>query len=250
MSPGQARWKRSHMQQWQQDLDRNGYVLIPFLSTTEVESILDELTLAFQGPQAAEAMRSREGTVYGARNMIDLWPPVAELWKREPLVGLLRSVLGEAPGLVRCLYFDKPPEQTWALPWHKDLTIAVRDNTLPSTQFCKPTTKAGAPHVEAPVEVLNRMVTVRLHLDPVTEENGPLKVIPGSHRSGKQMELGEVMPWTVMASAGEALVIRPLVTHSSGRSDPKTTSHRRILHLEFAGCHLLPDGYEWHRFLT
>ena len=29
------------------------------------------------------------------------------------------------------------------------------------------------------------MLTARLHLDEVTEENGPLRVLPGSHRGGK-----------------------------------------------------------------
>ena len=30
-------------------------------------------------------------------------------------------------------------------------------------------------------DFLERMLALRLHLDPVTDENGPLKVIPGSH---------------------------------------------------------------------
>ena len=60
--------------------------------------------------------------------------------------------------------------------------IAVRDNTLPTAVFCKPTCKAGVPHVEAPWAILEQMVAVRIHLDDVSEENGPLKVQPGSHR--------------------------------------------------------------------
>src|SRR5262249_56828349 len=112
-------------------------------------------------------------------------------WRQPPLPDLLQAVLGPDFGLVRVLFFDKPPGQSWALPWHKDLTIAVRDNRLPSTHFGKPTRKAGVPHVEAPREVLEAMLTLRVHLDDVSEENGPLQVLPGSHRWGTSLHLDE-----------------------------------------------------------
>jgi ectoine hydroxylase-related dioxygenase (phytanoyl-CoA dioxygenase family) len=151
--------------------------------------------------------------------------------------------------VVRVLFFDKPPQQTWALPWHKDLTIAVRDNGLPSTHFARPTRKAGVPHVEAPRAVLDAMLTARIHLDAATEENGPLKVVPGSHRAGKALDLDAAPPQAVLAGRGDVLLIRPLVAHSSGNAHPATRRHRRILHLEFAGRRDLPDGYAWHDFL-
>src|SRR5262249_58384817 len=113
--------------------------------------------------------------------------------------------------LVRVLFFDKPPERSWALPWHKDLTVAVRDNRLPSRHFAKPTRKAGVPHVEAPPELLEAMLTARIHLDDVTEENGPLKVVPGSHRTGKALVLDGAVPHTVLAGRGDVLLLRPLV---------------------------------------
>ena len=152
------------------------------------------------------------------------------MWRQPPLPELLEAVLGLGCGLVRGLFFDKPPERSWSLPWHKDLTIAVRDNRLPSRLFRKPTTKAGVPHVEAPREVLEAMLTVRIHLDDVTEENGPLFVVPGSHRTGKALALGGERPQGVFVLQGDVLVIRPLVAHSSGNSYAGTNRHRRILH--------------------
>jgi hypothetical protein len=194
------------------------------------------------------ALRGFEGGVYGARNILALWPDVVDCWRRPPLPEALAALLGSEYGLVRVLYFDKPPGQTWALPWHKDLTIAVRDNTLPSTHFTKPTRKAGVPHVEAPCEVLEAMLTARMHLDEASEENGALKVLPGSHRDGKTLRLGEVAPETVLANRGDVLLMRPLLVHNSGRSHPDSTRHRRILHLEFAAEPRLPDGFAWHDY--
>ena len=63
------------------------------------------------------------------------------------------------------------------------LRCAVTDNRLPSQRFSRPTTKAGVPHETAPDEILREMLTLRIHLDDVTEENGPLQVVPESHRS-------------------------------------------------------------------
>ena len=83
------------------------------------------------------------------------------------------------PEWVRILFFDKPPGHSWALPWHKDYTIAVKRHGVEGT-FTKPTTKAGVPHVIAPFEILDRMLTVRFHLDDMNEDNGPLRVLLGS----------------------------------------------------------------------
>jgi ectoine hydroxylase-related dioxygenase (phytanoyl-CoA dioxygenase family) len=179
---------------------------------------------------------------------LTLWPGAAAAWRQPPLPEILTALLGAGHGLVRALFFDKPPERTWALPWHKDLTVAVRDNRLPSCAFTKPTLKAGVPHVEAPREVREQMVTVRIHLDDVTEENGPLKVLPGSHRTGKELRVGDIPAQGIVVQRGDVLLMRPLVAHSSGHSHPDTRRHRRILHLEFAASAELPDGYGWYDF--
>jgi hypothetical protein len=230
--------------------DKGFAVLAGVLAPAEADLVAADLTDALAGPSAMKgALHSEEGFLYAARNVLTLWPGAVTCWRVTPLPEVLGALLGSRFGLVRALFFDKPPRQTWALPWHKDMTIAVRDNRLPSARFAKPTRKAGVPHVEAPEEVLASMLTLRLHLDDVTEENGPLKVIPGSHRSGKRLLLGDVAPEPILVRRGDVLLMRPLLAHSSGRSHPETTRHRRILHLEFAGSPHLPDGYAWHTFL-
>jgi hypothetical protein len=230
---------------------RDGYtVLQEVYSPQEVESITAELAAALGGvEEGAVAIRGEAGGLYAARNVLALWPAAADVWRRPALLGALHELLGPAFGLVRVLFFDKPPEQSWALPWHKDTTIAVRDNRRPSTRFAKPTRKAGVPHVDAPADVLETMLTARIHLDDVTEENGPLKVIPGSHRSGKALLLETAPPRSILARRGDVLLMRPLLAHCSNRSRPGTDRHRRILHLEFAAAPALPDGFAWHTFL-
>ncbi len=236
---------------WLDALERDGYtVLSDVFSIVAVAHMVRSLEAIFGDRIGAEAsIRGDEGAVYAARNILTLWPEAVDVWRVAHLVDALAAVLGPNFGLVRILFFDKPPRQTWALPWHKDLTIAVRDNRLPGREFTKPTRKAGVPHVEAPLSVLESMLTVRIHLDEVTMENGPLKVVPGSHRSGKSLTLDLAPPVHILAKRGDVLLMRPLLAHCSGKSHPESERHRRILHLEFAASPELPDGYTWHDFL-
>ncbi len=235
---------------WTDQLDCDGFAVRQLFDSEATTSLRSSLDRFLNGPAGQDAsIRGQEGTVYAARNLLHLWPDLLPIWRQPALRACLERVLGPRFGLVRVLFFDKPPGQTWALPWHKDLTIAVRNNRLPSTRFAHPTRKAGVPHIEAPVKVLESMLTARIHLDEVTDENGPLKVIPGSHRTGKELTLDLAPPRVIHAVAGDVLLMRPLLAHCSGKSAPDTPRHRRILHLECAASPELPDGFEWHDFV-
>lgn len=226
-------------------LDADGFAVLPgVFSAREVDAIVHDLACAFAADTSGSTLRTDEGRIYGARNLLQLWPGVNRLWQRPPITELLRALLGDRYGLVRVLYFDKPPGQSWALPWHKDMTIAVKNNKLPSEQFTKPTFKAGVPHVEGPEWLLEQMLTLRLHLDDMTDDNGPLKVIPGSHRNRE-----DASPVTILGARGDVLLMRPLLSHSSNKSKDDTNQHRRILHYEFSPVNALPDGYAWHDYV-
>ena len=93
------------------------------------------------------------------------------------------------------------------------------------------------------------MLTLRFHLDDVTDENGPLRVIPGSHVASDSEGMGVDCAATIHAAPGDVLAMRPLISHASGASVEGTLRHRRILHLEFASNERLPDGYQWHDFI-
>lgn len=232
------------------DLEMQGFCLLPqALDGALVDSLLQACEGAFHSEGQEVRARSSRGHVYAARNLIRSVPLVRSFWRQDPLREFLTQHLGDDFGLVRVLFFDKPPDRTWGLAWHKDTAIAVRDHTLPSRQLIRPTVKAGVPHVVASDAVLQSMLTLRVHLDEVTDENGPLQVVPQSHRSGTSEGLGVSQAVTIHAARGQVLAMRPLITHGSGSSQPGTSRHRRILHLEFAADRNLPDGYEWHEFV-
>ena len=238
--------------QWQRQLERDGYVELPAIfDATAVDRITEELSAALASAAAeGSALCSETGVLYAARNVLELGPRAASVWRGPRLFDALRVALGPDFGLVRALYFDKPPGLSWTLPCHQDVVIAVRDNRLPSERFTKPTRKAGVPHVEAPPEVLENMLTARIHLDEVTDENGPLRVVPGTHRGGEPFTGEGVAARTLHAARGDVLLMRPLLAHGSVKAAPDTVRHRRVLHLEFAASPALADGYAWHDFIA
>jgi ectoine hydroxylase-related dioxygenase (phytanoyl-CoA dioxygenase family) len=230
-------------------LSTDGFVVIESVfDSAECGNLIAELETALTVYQDNKVvLRRANGAIFGARNLLKIFPPAATLCRKPSLIDLLVNILGREFGLVRGLYFDKPPDSTWSLPWHQDRTIAVQNNALTSEHFRNPTTKGGVPHVEAPDELLRQILTLRLHLDDVTEENGPLQVLPGTHSSCAMPSARP--PVTIFATAGDVLAMRPLLSHSSGVSNPDTTRHRRVIHLEFAAIQKLPDSYQWHDFV-
>ncbi len=231
---------------WREQLDAEGFCLLPHaVAAQAVTAAIHHWHALTQSLRDHPSLLvSEEGSTYGARNLLDLWPQVVDLLRAPVIRDAVRLVLGASARVVRGLYFDKPPGHSWALPWHKDYTLAVqahRDSSI----LTKPTIKAGVPHVVAPQWILEQMLTVRIHLDPMTPDNGPLRLIPGSHGSYRAVDDPPRPPRVLLCNAGDVLIMRPLVTHASGHSTNRTSQHRRILHFECAADFPLPDGFVW-----
>ncbi len=223
-----------------------GWCVLPQAIEPERLRWLIELTERL-AVSADEGVRRSAGAVYAARNVIEVVPEILRAWRSRALVEFVKRRLGAGAGLVRVLYFNKPPDQTWALPWHKDLLIAVEPfGEAPG--YSPPRPRAGVLHTEPPLEVLESMLTLRLHLDEITPENGPLQVASGTHRTGKTLMLEGYERHTICTAAGDVLAMTPLLAHCSGSSHSETTRHRRILHLEFSSLRDLPDAVRWHCF--
>jgi ectoine hydroxylase-related dioxygenase (phytanoyl-CoA dioxygenase family) len=181
------------------------------------------------------------------RNVLAAAPRIRELLRSNGVFELTGELLAGEPLLTRAILFDKKPGANWAVGWHQDVTVAVRQR-LDVPGFTSWSVKEGIPHVHPPVDVLAQMVTVRLHIDDCAEENGSLQVLPASHLHGRLSD-EEINQWsklsavTCAAVAGNAIVMRPLLLHRS--SPAKEPSHRRVLHLDFA-AEELPGGLEWN----
>lgn len=159
----------------------------------------------------------------------------------------IEPVLGSGAAVVRGILFDKSPGANWDVSWHQDTTIAVRERRE-APGFGPWSVKEGVHHVRPPAAKLERMLTLRFHLDAADESNGSLAVIPGSHRRGildeggisECVRAGRAEP--AVLPAGGVMVMRPLLLHASRKA--ASPSHRRVLHLEFSSDEQ-PGRLEW-----
>lgn len=206
---------------------------------------VDELINAIERRQDGEGLL-RQGRIFALRNLLDL-PEISALAESQPVRELAQAVVGDTAFPVRGILFDKIPEANWKVPWHQDVTIAVRKRE-DIEGFGPWSTKAGVLHVQPPAAVLERMISIRIHLDACDESNGALRVIPRSHRLGRIIEteipsiLASSQPHVCAVERGDALLMRPLLLHASSASE--APDHRRVIHLDFAREHL-PSPLKW-----
>lgn len=187
----------------------------------------------------AELPRDRAGIrLHGVEGLAELLAPQA--------TGVA-NLLGDDARLVRAILFDKSAAANWALGWHQDRTIAVKARAeVPD--YGPWSIKAGMQHVEPPFALIERMVTIRVHLDDVPADNAPLLIAPGSHRLGKIAEdaLGDVVEQcgtaACLAAAGDIWIYATPIVHASAAA--QGPGRRRVLQVDYS-AQPLPQGLDW-----
>ncbi|MGC4032751.1 MAG: phytanoyl-CoA dioxygenase family protein [Tepidisphaeraceae bacterium] len=218
----------------------DGYAVVP--------AVLSDAQTAATREAADLLYRSSGRPRAGVREPV-LHSPVLRGTAALPAVmRIARDVLGVKARVVRSILFDKTPDANWDVVWHQDVTIAVREK-VETPGFGPWSSKAGVPSVQPPAAVLERMLTIRIHLDDCPADNGPLLVVPGSHNGGVMaIETLDTAACDANAvactlTAGSAVLMRPLLLHASRKS--AAPAHRRVLHLDFA-ADPLPSPLRWY----
>jgi hypothetical protein len=148
---------------------------------------------------------------------------------------------------VRVVSFNKTGAMNWAVPWHQDRVIALRDRREVAG-FSNWSNKAGIWHAEPPLEMFENMLFLRIHLDDQRAENGAMEIALGSHRLGKivaaeaEKEAGCLPGEFCTARRGDILVLHMLTLHRSRVS--RHNAPRRVLRVDYTGCDL-PGDLEW-----
>ncbi len=174
-------------------------------------------------------------------------PVVKELCASAPLIELVKDVTGLDAKPVKAFILDKTSTSNWGLDWHQDLKITVKEQKE-AEGYYNWTTEAGITHVVPPVNVLQNMTALRIHLDDCNEKNGAMWVLPGTHRQGI-IDLQDVPAmlqgtkiYTCNAVKGSVMLMSQLLLHKSPYS--LSEMPRRVLHIEFS-AEELAEGLEW-----
>ena len=147
----------------------------------------------------------------------------------------------------RLVSFAKSEGVNWAVGWHQDKVISVRER-MDAPGFGKWTCKDACWHCEPPPEVLRGMLFVRLHLDANTAANGAMEIVPRSHLGGllsrdAASALADRGPTELCTAApGDVLILDMLMLHRSSPS--RSTAPRRVLRVDYATAPL-PAPLRW-----
>lgn len=229
----------------QESVAINGFAVINDVYTNqEIENILTDIS---ETDSSSPAFR-KTTDLFAIRQLFKELPSIAHFAFNEKLVNMIAKEFGSGFFVVKSIYFDKPETSNWFVSYHQDLTISV-NRKIEVDGFGFWTKKQNQYAVQPPLSILQDNFTVRIHLDKTSEENGALKVVPGSHLKGVYRP--ETIDWNVEKEVscnvekGGIMIMKPLLLHSSGRTT--NGSKRRVIHIEFSRSHL-PKGLRWSEY--
>lgn len=231
-----------NLQTYKNELTANGFAVINnIFSEEEVEKISE----AIQNIDSSKNTFRKSEDLFAIRQFLKEIPEVKDLIFNENLKAIIKKIFGENYFVVKSIYFDKPKKSNWYVAYHQDLTISV-DKKLELENFGPWTTKQNQFAVQPPLDILENIFTVRIHLDDTDENNGALKVVPKSHAKG--IYRPETIDWNVETETicnvekGGIMLMKPLLLHGSNRTT--NGKKRRVIHIEFSNREL-PEELNW-----
>ena len=180
----------------------------------------------------------------GARHLMT-HAAVAALASDTRLLNLARKALGYGAVPYRATLFEKSGDANWLVVWHQDTALPLAAH-FDYPEWGPWSEKSGIIYAHAPGWALERVLALRIHLDASTRDNGPLRVLPGSHAKGLLKDedvfaLGATHKYDEChVGRGGVLAMRPLLVHSSPKA--LTSDPRRVIHIEYADSLDLAPG--------
>ena len=223
-------------------IQENGFTVINnVFSEDEIKKIGEII----QNIDTSKETFRKSDDLFAIRQFLKEIPQARQLVFNENIKNIITEIFGEKYFVVKSIYFDKPEKSNWYVAYHQDLTISVDKKTdLPG--FGPWTTKQNQFAVQPPIDILENIFTIRIHLDDTDEYNGALKVIPTSHAKG--IYRPETIDWSVETETicrvhkGGIMLMKPLLLHGSNRTT--NGKKRRVIHIEFSDRQL-PEELKW-----
>ncbi len=190
--------------------DRDGYLFLPDLfSAEEVEVLRAELPPMFSLDRP-EILRAESGEVRAALAMERYSEPFARLLRHPRLVEPAHQILGGQVYSHQYKIVVKQPFGALEFPWHQDFASWYVHDGMPEPLA----------------------MNYAVFLDEVTEFNGPITFIPGSHRNGRLAAEAKDLPGSTPLYSLDEEPVRRLVDES-GLVAPKGPPGSGVF---FDGC--------------
>ena len=221
---------------------KDGFAIIPVIyEDAEIQNIAKTIDSA---DSTADTFRKSAG-LFAIRQILKEIPAIVPLILNQRLRNVITKTFGEGYFPVKSIYFDKPGESNWFVAWHQDLTISV-DAKQDIEGYGSWTVKQGQFAVQPPLNILENIYTIRIHLDDTDSDNGALRVIQASHAKGiyrpEVIDHNTETEIICNVPKGGIMIMKPLLLHASGRTI--NNNRRRVIHIEFSSKEL-PEGFQW-----
>lgn len=237
----------NELKTYKSEIEELGFTTIENIySTEEVQKIIETIN---QVDTSKDTFR-KSSDLFAIRQFLKEVPETQNLIFNESLKKVISEIFGKNYFVIKSIYFDKPETSNWYVSYHQDLTISV-DKKIELDNFKFWTTKQNQFAVQPPIEILENIYTIRIHLDDTDENNGALKVIEKSHL--KKVYRPENIDWTTEKETtcnikkGGIMIMKPLTLHSSSRTT--NNKKRRVIHIEFSDTNL-PYELNWSEKLN
>ena len=219
---------------WPHAFEEHGFAFFPgLLAHNEIATLLEDLLhLPMEHGRA------------GIRHALS-YPSIYQLAHDGRLLSVVRQIVGREALPFRATLFNKSPAHNWLIPWHQDTALPLCERR-DIAGWGPWSMKDGVLYAHAPANALEQVVALRIHLDDSTLHNGPLRVLPGTHKLGVlnddevQALATNIAEVNCIVAKGGVLAMRPLIIHSSSKA--QNGSARRVLHVEYVGSLALSDG--------
>ena len=198
-----------------------------------VDNVFDtpETTNLLRALETSELSRSRAGARHLMRH-----PAVNAAANDRRLLAIASEFIGPSPVPYRATLFDKSSTRNWLVVWHQDtaLPLEARRDVPGWGPWSE---KSGITYAHAPAAALSRVVALRLHFDDSRHDNGPLRVLPGTHALGvlSDAEINRIVdqasPAACLVPSGGIIAMHPLILHASSKAESERP--RRVLHIEY-----------------
>lgn len=143
--------------------DREGWFTLPYRFADESVGLLRERVRSISEQRRPEVVQEEDSASVRAIHGCHAFDEVCAALARHPLfVGLAEGIVGSSVYVYQFKVNLKPAHEGAAWPWHQDFSFWNREDGMPRTDA----------------------VNIAVSLDDTHQENGPLIVIPGTHRSG------------------------------------------------------------------
>ncbi len=223
-------------------ISQDGFAIVENVYSNEE---IDGLISCISKADTSQPTFRKTNDLFAVRQFLKAVPTSLNKIFNSRLQELIEQTFGDDFFVVKSIYFDKPGDSNWFVPYHQDLTISV-DKRLKLDGYGPWTTKQNQFAVQPPLKILEDNFTIRIHLDEANGENGALRVVPTSHLKStyraEKIDWNEESEFQCHVKAGGVMFMKPLLLHASNRTT--NGMKRRVIHIEFSRSEL-PGDLNW-----